>query len=35
MLTPSKVGKQVRLLGYRSDMVFRDGKLRRVIRKNP
>lgn len=32
---PIQVGKQARLLGYRSDVVFRDGKMRRVIRKNP
>ena len=29
------VGKQVRLLGYRSEQLFRDGEPRRVIRKNP
>lgn len=34
-VNPIAIGKQVRLLGYRSDMVFRDGKLRRVIKKNP
>lgn len=32
---PIQVGKQVRILGYRSEQVFRDGKLRRVIKRNP
>lgn len=32
---PISVGKQVRLLGYRVEQAFRDGKIRRVIRKNP
>jgi len=32
---PVSVGIQVRALGYRTERVFRDGKLWRVVRKNP
>lgn len=34
-IEPVSVGMQVRALGYRTERVFRDGKLWRVIRKNP
>ena len=29
------IGQQLRSLGYRTDFIFRDGKGRRIIRKNP
>lgn len=34
-VSPITVGKILRALGYRTDLLFRDGKLRRLIRKNP
>ena len=34
-IDPIRVGKQIRLLGYRTELVFKDGKLRRIIKKNP
>jgi len=34
-IEPVSVGMQVRALGYRTERVFRDGKLWRLIRKNP
>lgn len=32
---PTRVGQQLRHIGYRSELVFKGGKARRIIKKNP
>ncbi len=34
-ISPVAVGRQIQLMGYRSDLIFKDGRMKRVIRKNP
>jgi len=34
-LTPGTVGQHLRKMGFHSDLVFKDGSMKRVIKKNP